>query len=50
MKSELKNFENCIKYNLENCNFFQISMNYKNEDLELKYLKSIASYVLFKKE
>ena len=41
-ESELKNFvENCIKYNLEKCNF-QISMNYKNEDLELKYLKSIT--------
>ena len=41
-ESELKNFvENCIKYNLEMCNF-QISMNYKNEDLELKYLKSIT--------
>lgn len=41
-ESELKNFvENCNKYNLEKCNF-QISMNYKNEDLELKYLKSIT--------
>ncbi len=41
-ESELKNFvKNCIKYNLEKCNF-QISMNYKNEDLELKYLKSIT--------
>ena len=41
-ESELKNFvKNCIKYNLEKCNF-QISMNYKMEDLELKYLKSIT--------
>jgi molybdenum cofactor biosynthesis enzyme MoaA len=41
-ESELRKFvKNCLKYNLEKCNF-QISMNYKNENLELKYLKSIA--------
>jgi len=41
-ENELNNFVlNCIKYNLKNCNF-QISMNYKNEELELNYLKSIT--------
>ena len=41
-ENELKNFVlNCIKYNLHDCNF-QISMNYKNEELELNYLKSIT--------
>ena len=33
--------ENCKKYELERCNF-QISMNYKDDHLEFKMLKSIA--------
>ena len=33
--------ENLKKYNLENCNY-QISMNYKNSNLEFKMLKSIT--------
>ena len=33
--------ENCKKYKLNNCNF-QISMNYKNSQLEFDKLKSIA--------
>ena len=38
--------ENCLKYNLDNCNF-QISLNYKNKNLEAKILKAI-SYLFFK--
>ena len=41
-ENELENFVlNCIKYNLNNC-CFQISMNYKFENLEISLLKSIA--------
>jgi len=41
-ENELSAFvENCKKYHLENCNY-QISLNYKNKNLELKILKSIA--------
>ena len=41
--------ENCQKYGLENCNY-QISLNYKNSNLEFKILKSITYLfsVLFK--
>ncbi len=38
--------ENCKKYNLENCNY-QISLNYKNKNLELQILKSIALLFFF---
>jgi len=41
-EDELESFVlNCIKYNLKNC-CYQISMNYKFENLELTLLKSIA--------
>ena len=41
-EDELNNFVlNCIKYDLKNC-CYQISMNYKYENLELNYLKSIT--------
>jgi len=38
--------ENCEKYNLGNCNF-QISLNYKNKNLDIKILKAI-SYLFFR--
>jgi len=38
--------ENCKKYHLENCNY-QISFNYKNKNLELQILKSIALLFFF---
>lgn len=38
--------ENCKKYHLENCNY-QISLNYKNKNLELQILKSIALLFFF---
>ena len=39
---ELQNFvKNCKLYQLQNCNF-QISMNYKKEELEFEMLKSIS--------
>lgn len=33
--------ENCLKYNLEKCNY-QISVNYKKEKFDFEFLKSIA--------
>ena len=33
--------ENCLKYELKDCNY-QISINYKNSELEFKILKSIS--------
>jgi len=33
--------DNCLKYDLKNCNY-QISLNYKNSNLEFKILKSIT--------
>ena len=33
--------DNCLKYDLQNCNY-QISLNYKNSNLEFKILKSIT--------
>tara|TARA_A100001011_G_scaffold334602_3_gene363034 strand:+ start:1472 stop:2779 length:1308 start_codon:yes stop_codon:yes gene_type:complete len=43
--------ENCKKFNLNNCNY-QISLNYKNSNLEFKILKSITYlfYSLFKND
>jgi len=38
--------ENCKKYHLENCNY-QISLNYKNKNLELQILKSISLLFFF---
>ena len=41
-EKELKGFvDNCLKYNLENCNF-QLSMNYKKENLDIDNLKKIV--------
>ena len=46
-ENEINEFvSNCIKYKLADCNY-QISINYKDSDLEFKILKSI-SYLFFK--
>jgi len=46
-ESEINSFvDNCKKYELKDCNF-QISLNYKNSDLEFRILKAI-SYLFFR--
>ena len=46
-ENEIDSFvENCKKFELNNCNY-QISLNYKNSELEFKILKSIA-YLFFR--
>ena len=46
-EEEINEFvNNCLKYKLDDCNY-QISVNYKDKDLDFKILKSI-SYLFFK--